>query len=105
MAGHLEIEKMKELVLRDYWWPKLKKNVETYIQACKTYARTKSSTQARQAPLHLNEILSKLWTHISVDMVTGLPHSNGYNAILVIIDRFSKAIILVTCNEELSSKE
>ncbi|SJL01322.1 uncharacterized protein ARMOST_04642 [Armillaria ostoyae] len=37
-------------------------------------------------------------------MVTGLPKSNGYNTILVIIDHFSKAIILVTCNTELSSE-
>ncbi|SJL09291.1 uncharacterized protein ARMOST_12668 [Armillaria ostoyae] len=46
-AGHPGVEKMKELVLRDYWWPKLKKDVKIYVRACKTCARTKSSTQAR----------------------------------------------------------
>ncbi len=42
--------------------------------------------------------------HISVDMVTGLPDSHGHDAILMIIDRFSKAIILVACNVKLSAE-
>ncbi len=37
-------------------------------------------------------------------MVTRLPKSNGYNTILVIVDRFSKEIIPVTCSMELSSE-
>ncbi len=35
-------------------------------------------------------------------MVTGLPKSNGYNAILIIVDRFSKEIIPIACTTELS---
>ncbi len=72
-AGHPGIEKTKELVLREYWWPKMKKDVENYIRACETCQRTKSSTQAKAVPLHPNAIPSRPWTHISVDMVTGLP--------------------------------
>ncbi|SJL03598.1 uncharacterized protein ARMOST_06955 [Armillaria ostoyae] len=45
-VGHPGIEKTKELVLRDYWWPKLKRDMEAYIQGCETCARTKASTQA-----------------------------------------------------------
>ncbi len=37
-------------------------------------------------------------------MVTGLPNSHGHDAILMIVDRFSKAIIPVACNVELSAK-
>ncbi len=70
-AGHPGIEKTKELVLREYWWPRMKKDVEDYVRACETCQRTKSSTQAKAAPLHPNAIPSRPWTHISVDMVTG----------------------------------
>ncbi|SJL13535.1 uncharacterized protein ARMOST_16979 [Armillaria ostoyae] len=103
-AGHPGIEKTKELVLRDYWWPKLKKDVEAYVQGCETCARAKASTQARRAPLHPNEIPSEPWTHISVDMITGLVPCKGLDAMLVIVDRFSKAIIPIACKTTLSSE-
>ncbi len=82
----------------------MKKDIETYVQACKTGQQAKSSNQAKAAPHHPNEIPSQPWTHISVDMVTGLPKSNGYDAILVIVDRFSKEIIPVACSTELTSE-
>ncbi|SJL06853.1 uncharacterized protein ARMOST_10195 [Armillaria ostoyae] len=102
-AGHPGIAKTRELIQREYWWPKIQKDVEAYVKGCETCQRTKSNTQAKTAPLHPNAIPTEPWTHISVDMVTGLPDSNGHDALLVIVDRFSKAIILVPCNVELSA--
>ncbi len=64
----------------------------------------KSSTQAKGVPLHPNEVPVGLWTHISVDMIMGLPDSNGHDTLLVIVDQFSKAIIPVACNIELSAE-
>ncbi|SJL08909.1 uncharacterized protein ARMOST_12283 [Armillaria ostoyae] len=103
-AGHPGIAKTRELVQREYWWPKIQKDVEAYVKGCETCQRTKSNTQAKSAPLHPNAIPTEPWTHISIDMVTGLPDSNGHDALLVIVDRFSKAIILVPCNVELSAE-
>ncbi len=103
-AGHPGIEKTKELVLREYWWPKMKKTVEAYVKGCEVCQRTKSSTQPKAAPLNPNAVPEGPWTHISVDMVTGLPSSNGCDALLVVVDRFSKAIIPVACNVELSAE-
>ncbi|SJL16240.1 uncharacterized protein ARMOST_19760 [Armillaria ostoyae] len=82
----------------------MEKDIKTYIGGCKTCQRTKSSNQAKSTPLHPNTIPTEPWTHISVDMITGLPSSNGHDALLVIVDRFSKAIILVPCNIELSAE-
>ncbi len=53
-------------------------------------------------PLHPNAIPEGPWTHISVDMITGLPDSNSHDAMLMIVNQFSKAIIPVACNVELS---
>ncbi len=80
---------MKELILREFWWPKIKKDVEAYVKAYKTCQQMKSNMQAKAAPLHPNTIPEGPWTHISVDMVTGLPDSHGHDAILMIVNRFS----------------
>ncbi len=37
-------------------------------------------------------------------MVTGLPLCNGYDAILMIVNRFSKEIVPITCSTELLSE-
>lgn len=104
LAGHPGIKKMKELVLREYWWPKLKKDIEAYVKGCETCQQTKSSMQAKAMPLHPNEVPVGPWTHISVDIVTGLPDLNDHDTLLMIVDRFSKAIIPVACNVELSAE-
>jgi transposase InsO family protein len=47
------------------------------------------------------ELLSELWTDISIDFVTGLPLSKdpatglSYNSILVIVDRFTKYALMI----------
>ncbi len=103
-ASHPGIEKTKELVLQEYWWPKMKKDIEAYIQACKMCQQTRSSTQAKAVPLHPNTIPSRPWTHISINMITELPEINGYDAIIMIVDQISKEIIPIACSTELSSE-
>ncbi len=82
----------------------MKKTIEAYVKGCEVCQRTKSSTQPKAAPLNPNAIPAGPWTHISMDLVTGLPTSNGCDALLIIVDRFSKAIIPVACNVELSAE-
>ena len=55
-------------------------------------------------PLHPNEIPNAPWEHISIDIIGELPESNGFNAILVIVDRFSKMIIVIPTNMELTAQ-
>ncbi len=104
LTRHPGIEETKELVLREYWWPKMEKDVKAYVKGCETCQWMKSSTQAKAVLLHPNVIPEGPWTHISVDMITGLPDSNGHDAMLMIVNRFCKAIILITCNIKLSAK-
>ncbi len=82
----------------------MKKTVDAYIKGCEVCQRTKSSMQAKAALLNPNTIPEGQWTHISMDMITGLPSSNRHDALLMIVDRFSKAIIPITCNIKLSAE-
>jgi len=41
-----------------------------------------------------NVIPEKLWSHILADFITKLPLAQGYDAILVVCDRFSKMVHL-----------
>jgi len=45
------------------------------------------------------------WQHLSVDFVTGLPQSKGYDAICVFVDRLTKQRHLIPCRTNISAQE
>ena len=55
------------------------------------------------APLRPNAIPEQPWEHIAVNFITGLPTSQGYDAIMVVIDQFTKYVIAVPTTGEISS--
>ena len=55
--------------------------------------------------LHLLEMLEELWQEISIDIIRPLPRSNRKDAIIVIIDQFTKMIQLKMTTTNILSKE
>lgn len=45
------------------------------------------------------------WKDISTDFTTDLPISNGYDSILVVVDRFSKEGRFIPCNKDITAVE
>ena len=64
------------------------------------YQRMKNRAEMLAGKLRLNQVLEKLWQHISVDFITKLPMSNGHNSILIVCDRFSKMYHFVATIEK-----
>jgi len=52
-----------------------------------------------------NSILEKLWTHISADFITKLPLVQGYDSILVVVDRLTKMVYFIPTIEKISAEE
>jgi len=55
--------------------------------------------------LHLLEILDKPWQKISINIIRPLPRLNDKDAIVVIVDQFSKIIRLKETITTISVKE
>ena len=51
-----------------------------------------------------NTIPEKPWSHISADFITKLPLAQGYDAILVVCDRFSKMAHFIATTEKTSAE-
>ena len=60
------------------------------MEGCDQCQRMKNRAEMLAGKLKPNEVPERLWQHISVDFITKLPVSKGYDSILVICDRFSK---------------
>jgi hypothetical protein len=70
----------------------MKKSVVKYIQACDSCIRSKHSNQAPAGLMLPIDIPSRPWEEITYDLITGLPMSDGYDAVLTVVDRFSKMV-------------
>jgi len=49
-----------------------------------------------------NLISEKPWTYISVDFITKLPLAQGYDSILVVVDRLTKMVYFIPITEKTS---
>jgi len=52
-----------------------------------------------------NLISEKPWTYISADFITKLPIVQGYNSILVVVDRLTKMVHFISTTEKTSVEE
>ena len=87
VVGHGERWKMMELVIRNYWWSRITKDVRKYVDGCDMYQRIKNRTEAPVRKLMMNKVSEKTWTHLTVDFITKLLLVAGKDAILVVCNR------------------
>ena len=92
------------MVTRNYWWPGVTKEVERYVDRCDTCQRYKNRSKAPVGKLMPNAILEKLWSHILADFITKLPLAQGYDAILVVCNCFSKIVYFIATMEKTSAE-
>jgi len=102
---HLGQHKMLEVIKRTYWWPGLKEDIKKYMQGCFKCQQNKVQHQKKAGELHPLEIPEGPWQEISIDIVEPLPKSNGMDAIVVIVDWFTKMIRLKATTMNISSEE
>jgi len=89
-----------ELVTRNFWWPGVTKEVKQYVEECNACQCNKNCTEQPVGKLMPNSILEKPWAHISADFITKLPLAQGYDSIIVVVDRLTKIVHFVPTTEK-----
>ncbi len=103
VAGHPGRWKTLELVSRNYWWPGLSRYVARYVAGCDTCQRVKSFPARKAGKLMPNKVPDRRWQVISVDVIGELPLSQGFDAIMVVVDRLSKRIHTIPTTTQMDS--
>ncbi|XP_031126079.1 uncharacterized protein LOC116028495 [Ipomoea triloba] len=99
LMGHFGISKTYDALHKHFYWPRMKKDVETFVNNCTTchHAKSKSLPQGLYTPL---SVPSGPWLDISMDFVLGLPMSSKRkDSIFVVVDRFSKMARFIACTK------
>ena len=105
-AGHLGVNRTTQLMIKDYWWPKLRDDVLSHVRTCGSCQRNKGATQrpyGEAMPLHVPDYQ---WKEISMDFITHLPPTRlGHTAILVVVDRLTKMVHFLPTFDTASAEE
>jgi len=104
VGGHGGQWKTAELVTRNFWWPGVTRKVKHYVEGCDACQQNKNRMQPPAGKLMPNSIPEKAWSHISADFIMKLPLVQGYDAILVVVDRFTKMGHFIPTQKELAQK-
>jgi len=103
IAGHQGQARTLELLSRKYYWPGMKAQVNRYVDSCQVCQRSKGHKQ--QASVKPLPIPNGPWEDIAYDMIVKLPLSEGYDSILVVVDRFSCQAHFIPCLEKTNALE
>ena len=105
LAGHFGVQKTLELVTRNYWWPQLRQFITDYVRSCDVCCRSKVPRHRPYGLLQPLPIPPGPWKSISLDFITDLPPSKGFDAILTVVDRFTKMAHFLPCMKAFTSQD
>ena len=90
-SGHFGWMKTMELLMRNFYWNHMSRDVQKYISSCDVCQRSKPINVAVQGLFKPLPIPLGRWTDITMDFVGALPKTvSGHDTVMVIVDRFSK---------------
>jgi len=70
------------------------------VEGCDSCQRNKNHIEQPAGKLMPNSISDKPWMHILADFITKLPIAQGYNLILVVVDRLTKMVHFIPTTEK-----
>jgi hypothetical protein len=90
LSGHQNSVRTYKHLQKLFYWPKMNKFITDYVLACDSCQRNKVSPTAQKPFLQPLQLPSQPWKSVSMDFITCLPISNGFDSIYVVVDRMGK---------------
>jgi hypothetical protein len=102
LAGHPGKNGTTELVSRYYWWPRMAGFISAYVEGCDRCQRYQKDLHPK-ALIQPQEVPEGPWQTIGIDLIGPLPVSRGKDAILNIVDHYTKQIHLFPVTTQLTA--
>uniref|UniRef100_A0A0A8YT52 Integrase catalytic domain-containing protein n=1 Tax=Arundo donax TaxID=35708 RepID=A0A0A8YT52_ARUDO len=90
LGGHSGIQATYQRVKKVFAWTGLKVAVEEFVKQCGVCQQAKHDNCKYPGLLQPLPVPMSQWQDISLDFIEGLPLSDGYSIILVVVDQFTK---------------
>jgi hypothetical protein len=90
IGGHSGFHATYHRVKHTFSWPGLKQHVKQFVAGCATCQQAKTEKVPYPGLLEPLQIPPGAWQVVTMDFITGLPKSSGFDCILVVVDKFSR---------------
>lgn len=94
-SAHAGFERTWAKLSRLFYWYRMRKDVKKFCQTCDVCQKVKPRNFTKYGRLLPHYIPARPFESISMDLITGLPMSDGFNAVWVAVDRLSKFALFV----------
>ncbi|RDB15235.1 hypothetical protein Hypma_004746 [Hypsizygus marmoreus] len=89
-TAHAGPKKLWQRLKTKFYWHRMKKDILRFCNSCDVCQKTKPSNFRKYGTLIPNPIPTIPYQSVSMDFIVNLPWSDGFNAIFVVVDRFTK---------------
>jgi len=96
IGGHSGVQATYHRVHRLFYWKGLKSADEDFVKQCQICQQVKHLNSHPAGLVQPLPIPEGAWQDLSMDFIEGLPKSEGYEVILVVVDRFTKYAHFIT---------
>ena len=83
----------------------MRQTIEQYVRNQDTCTRIIPVRHAPYSLLKPLQVPFRKWSSVSLDLVTGLPMSNGFDGLLVVVDQLSKMAHYIPTPIDVNSKQ
>ena len=104
-TAHPGKSKTRKLLCTRYYWPGMTADIDRFVRNCDSCQRSKIPRDKTPGLLKPLPIPDRPWQHISMDFHELPTDRNGYNMVLVLVDRFGKRTISIPCFKNINAKE
>lgn len=104
LVGHPGRDTMIGILLRRWFWPKMRDSVRRFVRNCDVCGRSTVWREAKAGFLQSLPMPERIGSELTIDFITDLPQSQGCQNIMVITDRLSKDIFLFGASSMAASK-
>ena len=105
VTAHPSKRKTAKLLREQYYWPKLSKDVDTYVAACKACRWSHIPRDRTPGLLKSLPIPERAWQDISMDFKSFPPDKKGYDNAFVVVDRLSKRCFSLPCHKTTTAEQ
>jgi hypothetical protein len=104
-VGHGGAKCTTTFLKKSYNWPNLKEDAKEYVKICLTCQQNRTFNKKQVRLLRPLPIPERPWESVSMDFMVSLPPSRGFDAIMVMVDRFSKMAHFILTEESAMAQE